>query len=63
MTNQAKKGYHQFRIEDESGNMEVTSKLSKKEFQEALKTRRLKTRNGFTPVYMSLPSIATLQVN
>lgn len=41
MTKQLKKGLHQFRIDDESGNMVVTTRLSKKEFTEKLKTNRL----------------------
>lgn len=41
MTKQVKKGYYQFRIDDEPGNLTVTSKLSKKEFMDKLKANRL----------------------
>jgi len=41
MAKEIKKGYHQFRIDDEPGNLTVTSKLSKKQFMDKLKTNRL----------------------
>jgi hypothetical protein len=42
MQTKLKKGYHQFKIDDEPGNLTVTSKLSKKEFTDKLKNNRIK---------------------
>jgi hypothetical protein len=41
MIGKLKKGYHQLVIDDEPGNLIVTTRLSKKQFKEKLKTNRL----------------------
>lgn len=47
MTEKLKKGYRWLAIDDESGNLMVATKLSKKEFTDKLKTNRLKPYVSF----------------